>query len=101
MRFVPRPVVLGFVNGLAILIFSAQLPNVVGGNIKSLLPPPNALSLPVVAWGGAALLAWPDVDESVRAELSWGGEPVTVTVWSARADRETATLGRDGKGHLS
>jgi SulP family sulfate permease len=30
MRFVPRPVVLGFVNGLAILIFSAQLPNLLG-----------------------------------------------------------------------
>jgi chemotaxis protein CheX len=76
-----------------------ELANVVGGNIKSLLPPPNALSLPVVAWGGAALLAWPDVEDSVLAELSWGGEPLTVTVWTARADRETAVLGRNGKGH--
>ncbi|MEM9008260.1 MAG: SulP family inorganic anion transporter [Cyanobacteria bacterium P01_F01_bin.86] len=32
MRFVPRPVMIGFVNALAILIFSAQLPELEGGN---------------------------------------------------------------------
>jgi SulP family sulfate permease len=30
MRFVPRPVMLGFVNALGILLFVAQLPNIVG-----------------------------------------------------------------------
>ncbi|KHL04213.1 SulP family inorganic anion transporter [Sinomonas humi] len=30
MRFVPRSVMVGFVNALAILIFSAQLPNLIG-----------------------------------------------------------------------
>nr|WP_306769399.1 SulP family inorganic anion transporter [Parafrankia sp. BMG5.11] len=30
MRFVPRPVMVGFVNALAILIFLAQLPHIVG-----------------------------------------------------------------------
>lgn len=33
MRFVPRPVMLGFVNALAILIFDAQLPQLEGGNL--------------------------------------------------------------------
>lgn len=32
MRFVPRAVMVGFVNALAILIFNAQLPQLVGGN---------------------------------------------------------------------
>lgn len=32
MRFVPRAVMVGFVNALAILIFSAQLPQLEGGN---------------------------------------------------------------------
>lgn len=33
MRFVPRPVMLGFVNALAILIFDAQLPQLEEGNL--------------------------------------------------------------------
>jgi SulP family sulfate permease len=33
MRFVPRPVMVGFVNALAILIFAAQLPHVVHGPV--------------------------------------------------------------------
>ncbi|MEO0537360.1 MAG: SulP family inorganic anion transporter [Cyanobacteria bacterium P01_A01_bin.123] len=32
MRFVPRAVMVGFVNALAILIFNAQLPQIAGGN---------------------------------------------------------------------
>ncbi|NEQ29811.1 MAG: SulP family inorganic anion transporter [Leptolyngbya sp. SIO4C5] len=32
MRFVPRAVMVGFVNALAILIFNAQLPQLAGGN---------------------------------------------------------------------
>lgn len=30
MRFIPRSVMVGFVNSLAILIFSAQLPHLIG-----------------------------------------------------------------------
>ena len=33
MRFVPRPVMVGFVNALAILIFDAQLPQLEDGNL--------------------------------------------------------------------
>lgn len=33
MRFVPRPVMIGFVNALAILIFNAQLPQLADGNL--------------------------------------------------------------------
>lgn len=34
MRFIPRSVMIGFVNSLAILIFSAQLPQLIGKNIS-------------------------------------------------------------------
>ena len=59
-----------------------EVANVVGGNVKSVVPGPSTLSLPVVARG--ASLVWPDAEEVVRAELAWRGEPVTVSVWSAR-----------------
>ncbi|MCU1492412.1 MAG: uncharacterized protein JWO62_176 [Acidimicrobiaceae bacterium] len=57
-----------------------ELVNVVGGSIKSILPPPTSLSLPMVdddsEWRfGVAL-------ES-EVSLSWAGEPVTVRVWKA------------------
>ena len=61
-----------------------EIANVVGGNVKSAVPDPSTLSLPLVVRGGAGALAWPDAAESVRAELAWRGEPVTVTVWIAR-----------------
>ena len=34
MRFIPRSVMVGFVNALAILIFSAQFPHIIGKNIS-------------------------------------------------------------------
>ncbi|MFT8972221.1 SulP family inorganic anion transporter [Zymomonas mobilis] len=37
MRFVARPVRTGFVNALAILIFSAQLPQILGANTQGLI----------------------------------------------------------------
>lgn len=61
-----------------------EIANVVGGNIKSLTPPPSTLSLPIVSWGGSAMLAWPDAEDLVRADLSWQGEPITITVYTAR-----------------
>ncbi|MDA8291761.1 MAG: chemotaxis protein CheX [Actinomycetota bacterium] len=55
-----------------------ELVNVVGGNIKSILPVPTSLSIPVLddpgEWRFEAVL------ES-EVLLSWGGEPVVVRVW--------------------
>jgi chemotaxis protein CheX len=55
-----------------------ELVNMVGGNIKSLMPGPSALSLPYVAAGRAAFA--PGTDEVARVDVTWAGEPVRVGV---------------------
>jgi chemotaxis protein CheX len=60
-----------------------EMVNMVGGNVKSLMPGPSALSLPVVALGR---LAFPsDAIEVVRADLSWRGEAVKIAVHMPRS----------------
>jgi chemotaxis protein CheX len=60
-----------------------ELANMIGGNVKSLLPAPSRLSLPTVVHGswepgpGAALLS------RVDFVAGPGGEPVRITVWAA------------------
>ncbi|GAA3660609.1 hypothetical protein GCM10022237_20570 [Nocardioides ginsengisoli] len=55
-----------------------ELVNMVGGNIKSLMPGPSVLSLPSVAAGRAAFAS--DVREASRLDLAWRGSPVRVSV---------------------
>ncbi|MFW3168604.1 SulP family inorganic anion transporter [Geodermatophilus sp. CPCC 206100] len=60
MRFVPRSVMVGFVNALAILIFSAQLPHLIG------VP---WLVYPMVAGGLAVIFLLPRLTTAVPAPL--------------------------------
>jgi len=60
-----------------------ELVNMVGGNVKSLMPGPSALTLPVVAAGRAAHAT--DLTEVARFDAVWGGEPVRVSVHAPRA----------------
>ncbi|GAA4810382.1 chemotaxis protein CheX [Nocardioides caeni] len=55
-----------------------ELVNMVGGNVKSLMPGPSTLSLPAVAAGRAAFPS--DVTEACRLDLAWRGAPVRVSV---------------------
>ncbi len=55
-----------------------ELVNMVGGNVKSLMPGPSVLSLPSVAAGRAAFPS--DVGEVCRVDLLWQGGPVRVCV---------------------
>ncbi len=48
MRFIPRSVMVGFVNALAILIFMAQLPYLIGPDIPWLVYPLVALSIFII-----------------------------------------------------
>jgi len=57
-----------------------ELVNMVGGNIKSLMPGPSALTLPVVAAGRAAHAS--DLREVSRFDARWSGESVRVSVHS-------------------
>lgn len=60
MRFIPRSVMVGFVNALAILIFVSQLPQ--------LIDVPWAV-YPLVAVGLAVLFLWPRLTRAVPAPL--------------------------------
>ncbi|MGC8628212.1 MAG: chemotaxis protein CheX [Acidimicrobiales bacterium] len=62
-----------------------ELVNVVGGNIKSLVPGPSSLSLPSVKSGEALELpANLQLQQEVR--FSWMTEPVVVSIWSDEAN---------------
>lgn len=60
MRFIPRSVMIGFVNSLAILIFSAQFPNLIG------VP---WLVYPLVAAGIIIMVVMPRITKIVPAPL--------------------------------
>lgn len=55
-----------------------ELVNMVGGNVKSLMPGPSSLSLPVVTTGRVARST--DATEVCRADLTWAGHPLSVAV---------------------
>jgi chemotaxis protein CheX len=58
-----------------------ELVNVVGGNIKSLVPGPTVLSLPQVSEGGMTVL--PDhLEQAFEVRFSWMAEPVIVSIWT-------------------
>lgn len=57
---------------------TGELVNVIGGNVKSLVPGPSSLSLPVVAHGHIA--ASSDLQELALLHYSWAGHPVAVEV---------------------
>ena len=80
MRFVPRSVMVGFVNALAILIFTSQLPDLMG------VP---WLVYPLTALGLAIILLLPRVTTAVPAPLV-AIVVVTVIVLLAGADVPTA-----------
>lgn len=60
-----------------------ELVNMIGGNVKSLVPGPSQLSLPLVATGQFA--HGTDETELVHLAFTWGTEPIVVTVHSGRA----------------
>jgi chemotaxis protein CheX len=62
-----------------------ELANIIGGNVKSLLPEPCALSLPHVHVEGAAG-RYPSVTEVCHLDGSWMAESVTVTVLESTTD---------------
>ncbi len=56
-----------------------EIANVVGGNIKAVLPPPSALSLPRVGTPPTP----PNAADVCRLDVLWRGEPLTISVQGA------------------
>lgn len=66
-----------------------ELANVIGGNLKSLLPEPSALSLPHVVSGEHVF--WPAVSEICRIDATWRDEPVNVSLLESKEDAGVAS----------
>jgi chemotaxis protein CheX len=58
-----------------------ELVNMIGGNIKSLLPSGSTLGLPIVSHA-PVFPATAAITEHYRVELAWAGTPIRIRVWS-------------------
>lgn len=58
-----------------------ELVNMIGGNIKSLLPSGSTLGLPIVT-RAPLCTAGASTTEHYRVELTWAGTPIRIRVWS-------------------
>jgi chemotaxis protein CheX len=58
-----------------------ELVNIVGGNLKGMLPSPTGLSLPEVTDGTVHIDTRAGADLLVDVQLSWMDEPVQVAIW--------------------
>ncbi len=85
MRFLPRSVMVGFVNALAILIFSAQLPHLVGVTWAV---------YPLVVIGLAIIYGLPRLTTAVPAPLV---AIVVLTVLTVTASITVPTVGDEGE----
>jgi len=61
-----------------------EIANVIGGNVKGLLPEHPALSLPVVVFGGSA----PDGVPLWTRSLQWHDEALVVSMWDVPVNQE-------------
>lgn len=58
-----------------------ELVNMIGGNLKGLVPTPSRLGLPLVVRGSGEPAPGRDVLFTCTADLDWAGSPVRVSVW--------------------
>jgi chemotaxis protein CheX len=63
-----------------------ELTNMIGGNIKSLIPGPSRLSMPTVTVGASSTDPMPHAALLSRVSLVCEDRPLTVSVWRMRAD---------------
>lgn len=63
-----------------------ELANMIGGNVKALLPGPSALSLPWVTTGDGYCVDFPHCEVVQRVGMQAGGNSVVITVHRARSN---------------
>lgn len=63
-----------------------ELVNIIGGNLKCLLPEPSQLSLPTVSLGAAHVVTIPGAGLLENVELESDGDRLYVAVWNRRDD---------------
>ena len=57
-----------------------EVANMIGGNIKSLVPGPSTLSLPTVAHGSDSRLSIPGVETVREITADWHGHPIVISL---------------------
>jgi chemotaxis protein CheX len=67
-----------------------ELTNMIGGNLKSLIPGPSRLSMPAVTVGGSSTVEVPGAALLSTVSLACEGLPLTVSVWRTPADDRPA-----------
>ncbi len=63
-----------------------ELANIVGGNVKAMLPPGCFLSLPQVVLAPESATRYPSAVQVAGLYGTWRGEPVSITMWQSRTD---------------
>lgn len=63
-----------------------EIANMIGGNVKSMLPAPSQLSLPAVAHGHHSWLAVPGVELARDVHVGWRDRPVLVSLLQKRTE---------------
>jgi chemotaxis protein CheX len=68
-----------------------ELANIIGGNVKGLLPGPCALSLPYLVVAASEHVRWPSATVESRLLADWHDEPIIVTVLKGSRDENGRT----------
>jgi chemotaxis protein CheX len=63
-----------------------ELANIVGGNLKAMLPPGALLSLPQVVLAPESATKYPNAERVTGLYGRWDGEPVSISMWKSRKD---------------
>jgi chemotaxis protein CheX len=60
-----------------------ELANIVGGNVKAMLPPGCFLSLPTVIMASDTASHYPATERISGLYGAWSGEPVSISLWQS------------------
>ena len=63
-----------------------ELANIVGGNVKAMLPPGATLSLPQVILAPESTTRYPNAERISGLYGRWEGEPISISMWQSRQD---------------
>jgi chemotaxis protein CheX len=63
-----------------------ELANIVGGNVKAMLPSGCFLSLPQVVLAPDSATKYPNAERITGLYGRWDGEPVSISMWQSRND---------------
>jgi chemotaxis protein CheX len=61
-----------------------ELANIVGGNVKAMLPAGAYLSLPQVVLAPESATTYPSAERVTGLYSSWDGEPISISMWQSR-----------------